>query len=111
MIGKQLRLLRKERKMIQKQLAAFLNMAKSTISQYENDINEPDLKTLVKLADYFDVSTDFLLGRTLVRKLEPEEPEVPKNVAYLGDRVEMLSDNEAEYLRETLGVYRKVRDK
>lgn len=111
MIGKQLRQLRKERKMIQEQLAALLNMAKSTVSQYENNINEPDLTTLVKLADIFEVSTDYLLGRSTVRRIEAVEVVKPKNVAYLGESIEKLSDNEAEYLRESLGVYRKVRDK
>ncbi|TMV49541.1 helix-turn-helix transcriptional regulator [Paenibacillus mesophilus] len=63
MIGVQLRQLRKARKMTQKQLADKLNVAKSTISQYENNINEPDLKTVVKLAELFDVTIDYLLGR------------------------------------------------
>lgn len=49
--------------MTQQQLAARLSLAKSTISQYENNINEPDLKTLVELADIFEVSVDYLLGR------------------------------------------------
>lgn len=111
MIGKQLRRLRKERFMIQEQLAAHLNMAKSTISQYENNINEPDLKTLVKLADIFEVSTDYLLGRSNIRRIEALEAVKPQNVAYLGGTVETLSENEAEYLRESLGVYRRVRDK
>jgi transcriptional regulator with XRE-family HTH domain len=63
MIGTQLRHLRKARKMTQKQLAEKLNVAKSTISQYENNVNEPDLKTVVKLAELFDVTVDYLLGR------------------------------------------------
>jgi transcriptional regulator with XRE-family HTH domain len=97
--------------MIQEQLAAILNMAKSTVSQYENNINEPDLKTLIKLADIFEVSTDYLLGRSTVRRIEAVETVKPKNVAYLGEKEEKLSDNEAEYLKESLSVYRKVRDK
>lgn len=64
MLGQRIRSLRKERKMTQQELAGYLKLAKSTISQYENNINEPDNITLQKIADIFNVSTDYLLGRT-----------------------------------------------
>ena len=41
-----------------------LNMAQNTISRYENEIREADYKTLIIFAEYFDVSVDYLLGRT-----------------------------------------------
>ena len=41
-----------------------LNMSQNTISRYENGEREPGLKELVQIADYFDVSVDYLLGRT-----------------------------------------------
>ena len=48
----------------QKELASLLNVAQNTVSQYENGIREPDNETLVKLSEIFNVSTDYLLGRT-----------------------------------------------
>ncbi len=63
-LGNKIECLRKQKNICQKELAIYLHVSISTISNYENDVHEPDLPTLVKLADYFDVSTDFLLGRT-----------------------------------------------
>lgn len=46
----------------QKQLGQDLNIAPSTIGNYVRNIREPDHSTLIEIAKYFDVSTDFLLG-------------------------------------------------
>lgn len=59
-----LRKLRKERNVTQKQLARALGVSESTISLYESGKHEPDHATLIKIADYFNVSIDYLLGRT-----------------------------------------------
>ena len=56
--------LRKQRKISQLKLAMDLNMNQNTISRYENMEREADYKTLILFADYFDVSLDYLLGRT-----------------------------------------------
>ena len=59
-----LKLLRKERKISQLKLALDLNMNQNSISRYENGEREADYATLIRFADYFDVSLDYLLGRT-----------------------------------------------
>ena len=59
-----LKKIRKQRKISQLKLALDLNMNQNTISRYENMEREADYDTLVKFADYFDVSLDYLLGRT-----------------------------------------------
>ncbi len=55
--------LRQEKKISQLKLALDLNMNQNTISRYENLEREADYKTLIKFADYFNVSLDYLLGR------------------------------------------------
>lgn len=62
--GEKLYRLRIERGIYQKQLAAYLHVSVGTISNYENGVHSPDLKTLCKLANYFHVSADYLLDRT-----------------------------------------------
>ena len=62
--GEKLYRLRIERGIYQKQLAVYLHVSVGTISNYENGIHSPDLKTLSKLASYFRVSADYLLDRT-----------------------------------------------
>lgn len=56
--------LRKERNISQLKLAIDLNMNQNAISRYENMEREADYRTLIKLADYFNVSVDYLLGRS-----------------------------------------------
>jgi transcriptional regulator with XRE-family HTH domain len=56
--------LRNLRRISQLKLAMDLNMNQNTISRYENLEREADYETLIKIADYFDVSIDYLLGRT-----------------------------------------------
>ena len=55
--------LRKRRNISQLKLALDLNMNQNSISRYENMEREADYKTLIKFADYFGVSIDYLLGR------------------------------------------------
>lgn len=62
--GEKLYRLRVSRGIYQKQLAVYLHVSVGTISNYENGIHSPDLKTLSKLASYFHVSADYLLNRT-----------------------------------------------
>ena len=59
-----LKKLRKERHISQLKLALDLNMNQNSISRYENLEREADYKTLIKFADYFGVSLDYLLGRS-----------------------------------------------
>lgn len=56
--------LRADNKMTQKDLAKILFVTPGTISNYENNEYFPDMEKLIALADFFHVSTDYLLGRT-----------------------------------------------
>lgn len=62
-----LSLLRKEKKMSQKSVAAKLNISQALLSHYENGVREPGLGFIVSAADFYGVSLDFLLGRTMSR--------------------------------------------
>ena len=66
-IGDTLSDLRKEKGLGQKELASLLNLSVGTISNYENGVHAPDLNTLCRLAEFFHVTTDYLLGRTEYR--------------------------------------------
>lgn len=56
--------LRKERNISQVRLAIDLEMNQNTISRYETLERQADYDTLIRFADYFNVSLDYLLGRT-----------------------------------------------
>jgi repressor LexA len=59
--------LRIEKKISQNELAKILGLTQQAISAYENGLREPDLETLNKIANYFNVSLDWLAGRTNIR--------------------------------------------
>lgn len=63
-LGYKIYTLRENKEIGQKELAKLLHVSVSTISNYENNVHEPALRTIIKIADYFNVSVDYLLNRT-----------------------------------------------
>ncbi|WP_425595529.1 helix-turn-helix domain-containing protein [Priestia flexa] len=62
--GKRLATLRKEKGISQYEFADRIGFSRGQVANYEQGKREPDYETLQKIADFFDVSTDYLLGRT-----------------------------------------------
>lgn len=60
--GLRLRELREKKRLSQQQLADWLGLTRSSISNYENNTQTPPADTLVRLADIYGVSVDYLLG-------------------------------------------------
>ena len=63
-LGEKIKELRERLGLSQRELAARLNLGSGTIANYETGNRSPDYQTLQRLADLFNVSTDYLLGRT-----------------------------------------------
>lgn len=61
---KRLKLLRTNKKMTQEELGKKINVTKVSVSGYESGNRKPDIETTQKIADFFEVSVDYLLGRT-----------------------------------------------
>ena len=66
--GERLRELREEKNLTRYILADKLSVSYSTVSKYETNIRFPDKETLMTLADFFDVSLDYLLCRSDIRE-------------------------------------------
>lgn len=99
--GEILTSLREERGIYQKELAAILKVSVGTISNYENNVHFPDQEALIQLADYFGVTTDYLLGRTPYRySLETLNQEYAPGmtVADLVNIIRQLDDKNAASL-------------
>lgn len=62
MIGEQLKYLRELKKKSQQEVCSTLNIEQSTLANYENDKRVPKIDILIKLAEYYNVSVDYLLG-------------------------------------------------
>lgn len=63
-LGERLRELRKNRKLTLRELSEKINLRANTLSQFENGKRKPSIESLNTLADFFNVSVDYLMGRT-----------------------------------------------
>ena len=94
-IGDKIRQLRKENNLTQHEFGALFDLYDSTISMYETGKRTPEYQTIVKIADHFNVSIDWLLGRVETRDLividKENMPEALKNIGveYLKLAMEM----------------------
>jgi transcriptional regulator with XRE-family HTH domain len=86
----QMRKLRSELKITQETLANEIGVTKSTISLYETGDNVPDIKTLAKIADFYGVSADWLLGRTPDPTTDIDVKAICEKTGLTGDAIEIL---------------------
>lgn len=80
-IGERLNILRKERELSLDELSDILQIAKSSLSRYENNQAVPSIEAVKDIAKYFNVSIDYLTGRTDIREVNKSsnfESEVAK---------------------------------
>ena len=93
MLNERIRALRLAKGISQVDLAVMLNVSKQSVSNWENDNIQPSIDMLVHIADIFNVSTDYLLGRELNRQLDTDK----------------LNGIELEYLQTIINDIRKNR--
>lgn len=80
--------LREKRGLTQAQLSNSLKISPSAIGMYEQGRREPDHETLSKIADFFDVSIDYLIGRNklIVENLSPERKRLIEEIRFVDDK-------------------------
>ena len=102
MLGDKIKELRISNNYTQDDLAKKLKISKSTIGMYEQNRRSPDLDTLLKISDIFNVSTDYLLGKI---------PYV-NDKATFGDRLKyFLNSNDYDEFCDTIGISKKLLSK
>lgn len=92
--GSRLKALRLSKNLTQEKFANIFYLNKSSISKYEKDKNLPENQLLIKIADFFDVSVDYLLCRTSQQKLLPSNPKPMSGEEFLSSYV--FSEEETE---------------
>ena len=97
---KNLQLLRDEKGVSQQKVADAIGSNQQSIHRYENCVHEPDIQTLSLMADYFETSVDFLIGRTDIRKkIEPVDKfDLNREEAYLVSQFRSLSIEYRKYI-------------
>ena len=106
-LGERLRILRESVKLSQVKMADLLGVKQSSITRYEQGQSAPSLETLVKYADYFDVSMDYLFARTdkPQGKLYEYRPKIATGSEEMRQFIEMCFDPQSpmsKKLKQTL---------
>jgi transcriptional regulator with XRE-family HTH domain len=104
-----LRLLREEREMTQKDLAQALHLSPSSVGMYEQGRRDPDPETLEKMALIFDVSIDFLVGRSSVRS--DAEEHMPKDLRLILRGAEHLPPADRQFIIDYIHLKTQQLDK
>lgn len=92
-------------KMSQKEAASILNVVPSTLSKWETGVATPDQTILPKIADLYNVSVDYLLGRDTPTPAPTDNTITEERLRALGidtDKLENLSDEQLSVIRTTL---------
>lgn len=91
---KNLRKLRMNKGISQQRLAEVIGTSQQSINKYENHSVEPDISTLILLADYFQVSVDYLIGHTVDETERQPKLELDKDESCLVLNYRQLSKDE-----------------
>ncbi len=91
--GDILKQLRTEQNLNQTELADKIGISRSSIAMYETNQRTPDYETINALSDFFNVSSDYLLGRTSIRNFEENTI-----AAHMDDRTQQLSEESKKKL-------------
>lgn len=104
-----LKFLRTEREESLEKIAKFLHVTLQTISNYENERRDMSPETIIKLAEYFNVSTDYLLGKSDIRN-----PEELKKISFANNKgldTNGLNQRDIEELQAQIEFKRKYNKK
>ena len=107
MFGNNLKNLRNEAQINQKNLAAQFNVTQATISSWENGRTAPSFDQLIEIADYFDVSVDYLIGRMNIDNNYVYSP--AKNIADILELLQQTDCNERGMIFKLLKEYLKTK--
>lgn len=105
--GKKLKYLRNKRGYSQKELTDRLNLNRSTYARYETSTTQPDFDTLKRLADFFEVSIDYLLGHD--RPVDDmTDDEIDSEIKEIMQEVNVWYKDEPKDKKEKLMMLRRI---
>ena len=104
---KNLKLLRQTAGVSQPKIADVVMVSQQSINKYENHNVEPDIETLIKIADFFDVSVDYLVGRNDIKEVAGELnlSDLSEQDRVLVKKFGMLTDKQKECVMNVIESY------
>src|SRR5690554_4038483 len=100
-IGNRIEYLREKNNLNQQQLSEKLGISNQTVSSYESGNREPSYGVLLKAADYFGVSTDYLLGRTDLKTPNVDSIAIHKQTGLSEEAIKTLKKHYADWPENT----------
>lgn len=98
--AQRLKQLRIEKNLLQKDLAHMLDISTSAYGFYEQGKRQPDLDTLCKLANFFDVTIDYLLGRSAIYSAPTEIADISDDETQLLVRYRKMHEKQKDTLQK-----------
>ena len=105
-LGKRIKELRKTKNLTQIEFAKLFQISSGTIAMWETDKRQPDFTTLQKLADFFGVSTDYLLSRTENALDRRPASDIAEN--FIKEFVELFSDEKFQKVERSYKVMNEI---
>lgn len=102
MIGQRIRDLRKQKRMSQTELAKSAGVSQTTVTAWETGKAEPSSSAVANLADIFNVTTDYLLGRPNKQETKKDDVELSDDDVIMTWRGKPLSDEDRELIRRIM---------
>jgi len=111
--------LRRQRGLSQTQMADVLQISQQAYSNYENGKRKPDYEMLIKIADFFETTTDWILGNSDERfslnknnSLSPEKLKLLKGIgyAYCGGAEKELTNKDVDDILDILKIAKRMRE-
>ncbi|MDB2105435.1 helix-turn-helix domain-containing protein [Clostridium paraputrificum] len=103
-LADRLKELRKSNKLTQSELGKILGVGKTTISMYETGNSTPNDEIKLKISEYFNISVDYLLGKTNIKNLNNNEETIALHSDYdykdLPDEARKEIENYIEYIKQ-----------
>ena len=109
MLGNRIKALREELGLKQEELAKKLSVSPSAIGMYERNLREPNNELTLKFAEFFNVSTDYLLGKSDIRN--PKELENIKHANNGGLNTDGLDEDDMLELQRQIDYIKKMKGK
>lgn len=111
-LGQRIKELREEKGMTQEELGKLVNVSKASFSKYEANAIEPNTITIIFLANFFNVSLDYLYGRTNYRKpiLSKEDFEASLLSSEFAEKYAPLTAEQKKTLNSLVEVWEKEKD-
>jgi transcriptional regulator with XRE-family HTH domain len=102
--------LRTQKQITQQELADFLKVNRNAISRYESGEREPDISTLLKISEFFDVSVDYLIGNNFESSIDTTNNNSDEKKSFLPGIDELTPENKEDLKKyfELLKIKQKV---